>query len=255
MAFPLSIGLAASGCAAGCKKDAPRETIPPEVLDPDLAKKPEVDVATEKKIADSRKATEAKKLVRFPDQIRPPQASDLPNYISDLGTEGDLLAIIDTSEGQIRCQLYAEKAPMTVANFVGLARGLKPYQGSGDTPKPFYDGLIFHRVIPRFMIQGGDPKGTGTGGPGYQFDNEIHPLARHDGPGTLSMANAGANTNGSQFFITEQAKDELNDKYTVFGRCKNIDVVRTIARVDKTDGDRPAKEVTIDRVAIIRGTL
>ena len=105
------------------------------------------------------------------------------------------------------------------------------------------------------MIQGGDPKGTGTGGPGYQFDNEIHPLARHDGPGTLSMANAGANTNGSQFFITEQAKDELNDKYTVFGRCKNIDVVRTIARVDKTDGDRPAKEVTIDRVAIIRGTL
>ncbi len=240
----------------GCTKDAPVETVPPAVLEPDLADKPTVDPATRDAITKSRKVVgEGAGISSFPDTIRAPLASDLAHYVSDLGGEGGLIAVIETTKGTIRCELYADKTPMTVANFVGLARGLKPYQGRGDTLKPFYDGLLFHRVIPRFMIQGGDPKGDGTGGPGYQFDNEIHPLARHDGPGTLAMANSGPDTNGSQFYITERAHAQLDDKYTVFGRCKNVEVVRTIARVESDDNGRPKTAVSIKQISIIRGVL
>ena len=131
------------------------------------------------------------------------------------------VATIQTSKGTIRCQLHDEKAPRTVANFEKLA-------GEG-----FYNGLKFHRVIPDFMVQTGCPQGTGTGGPGYQFEDEFHPELKHDGPGVLSMANAGPNTNGSQFFITHVETPWLDGKHSVFGRVlEGQDVVNAIEQGD-----------------------
>ena len=132
------------------------------------------------------------------------------------------IAAIETAKGTIKLELYADKTPITVKNFEDLAT-------SG-----FYDGLTFHRVIPDFMIQGGCPKGTGSGGPGYEFEDEFHPDLRHDGPGVLSMANAGPNTNGSQFFITHVETSWLDGKHTVFGRViEGQDVVDAVKQGDK----------------------
>ena len=131
-------------------------------------------------------------------------------------------AVFETSEGKITCQLFPEQAPVTVENFVGLAQGAKEFTDPAtrqQVNRPFYDGLIFHRVIPNFMIQGGCPLGSGTGGPGYQFKDEFVKNLRHDRPGILSMANAGPNTNGSQFFITHVPTPWLDQKHTVFGQA------------------------------------
>ena len=148
-------------------------------------------------------------------------------------------ATLHTSEGPIELELYDEDAPKTVANFTKLAR------------EGFYDGVIFHRVIPDFMIQGGDPEGTGRGGPGYQFEDEIneHKVER----GALAMANAGPNTNGSQFFIvTAQSAPWLDGKHTVFGRVTSgQDVVDRIAQADRDASDRPKRPITIDRVELV----
>ena len=153
-------------------------------------------------------------------------------------------AAFDTSEGKFKVKLFADKAPNTVNNFVSLADGSK-------TGKPFYDGTTFHRVIPDFMIQGGCPLGTGTGGPGYKFADEFHPSLKHTKGGLLSMANAGPNTNGSQFFVTVAATPWLDNKHSIFGEViEGYDVVEKISKVPRGAQDRPVKEVRINSVTI-----
>jgi cyclophilin family peptidyl-prolyl cis-trans isomerase len=148
---------------------------------------------------------------------------------------------IETTLGDIYADLYAAEAPKTVANFVALAN------------KGFYDGIIFHRVIPGFMIQTGDPTGTGMGGPGYQFKDEFSAKLRHDKPGVLSMANSGPNTNGSQFFITEGPTPHLDNRHSVFGQVtQGMDVVNKIARVPQNEDDnRPLQKVAMTKVTVL----
>ncbi len=186
-------------------------------------------------------------------EVRPPTAADLALYTKDLPGSGDkLLAKIETSLGTLNCELYPDKAPMTVANFVGLATGKKPWKGTSGTQtnKPFYDGLIFHRVIPGFMIQGGDPTGTGRGDPGYRFGSEFVDGLQM-GPGALAMANAGPTTNGSQFFVMEGTRPDLVGKHTIFGKCAELDVVEKITHTP-AKGSRPETPVTM-KVTISKG--
>jgi len=158
-------------------------------------------------------------------------------------------ATFHTSLGEIVVRLLPEKAPKTVANFVGLAEGTREWKDprSGQAAKrPLYDGTVFHRVIPDFMIQGGDPLGTGTGGPGYRFEDEIGPDNRFDRPGLLAMANAGPNTNGSQFFITEVPTPHLNRGHTIFGEVvKGHELIKKIARAGNS-------KVKLEKVTIAR---
>jgi peptidyl-prolyl cis-trans isomerase A (cyclophilin A) len=166
-------------------------------------------------------------------------------------------ALFETSEGPFSIELFEDRAPKTVANFVDLATGVRswkhPESGEVFDGRPYYDGQIFHRVIDGFMIQGGDPSGTGFGGPGYTFDDEFDPGLGHDRPGILSMANAGPNTNGSQFFITLAPTPHLDNRHTVFGAVvEGLDVVKKIARVDTGPNDRPVHRVTIEKVTIKR---
>jgi len=147
-----------------------------------------------------------------------------------------IYAKIKTNKGDILIKLEHEKAPGTVANFIALAEGNHPEVADAHKDKKYYDGLTFHRVIDNFMIQGGDPTGTGAGGPGYKFDDEIHPDLKHNSAGILSMANAGPGTNGSQFFITHEATPWLDGKHTVFGKViEGQDIVNNIAQGDKIE--------------------
>ncbi len=172
--------------------------------------------------------------------------------------KGPLYATFKTSMGDIVVQLYEDKAPKTVANFVGLATGTKEWTDpkTGEKVKrPLYNGTIFHRVIPGFMIQGGDPLGNGTGGPGYRFDDEFHPDLRHTKGGILSMANAGPNTNGSQFFITLAPTLHLDNRHSVFGALvKGEEVLIAIGNVPRNHNDRPLKDVVLKEVVISRGS-
>ena len=164
-----------------------------------------------------------------------------------------LVATMETSKGKFTCELYDKQAPITVANFVGLARGVRPWQDPKTkqwVTKPFYDGLIFHRVIPGFMIQGGDPLGVGIGNPGYKFEDEISPDLKFDRPGLLAMANAGPATNGSQFFITEGTPQHLTGRHTIFGHCEPVALVGEIAAVEKGPRDKPVTDVVIKKVTI-----
>ena len=167
-----------------------------------------------------------------------------------------LYALFTTNKGTITCVLFEKEAPKTVANFVGLADGTKEWtdpKTGKKIKKNFYDGLIFHRVIPKFMIQGGDPEGTGRGGPGYKFEDEFTSGMQFDKPGKLAMANAGPNTNGSQFFITTVPTPWLNNKHTIFGQVvEGMDVIETIESVKKGPGDKPVEDVVIEKLAIKR---
>jgi peptidyl-prolyl cis-trans isomerase A (cyclophilin A) len=172
-----------------------------------------------------------------------------------------LFATFDTSMGTLVAELFWEKAPNTVVNFVQLAEGTKewndPKTGKKEK-KPLYNGTIFHRVIPDFMIQGGDPLGNGTGGPGYTFADEFHPSLKHEGPGVLSMANSGRNTNGSQFFITEKETPWLDRRHSIFGRVtEGLDLIPKITRVEKADGEggsKPRVDIVLKSVTIGRGS-
>jgi len=184
------------------------------------------------------------------------------------------VAVIHTTAGDLRCELFPDKAPKAAGNFIGLATGKKdwvdPRTGKTQHNRPFYNGVIFHRVIPGFVIQGGDPLGTGTGGPGYRFEDELHADLLFDRPGRLAMANAGPNTNGSQFFITEAPLPALNPcldeqgcargsrivpkgtGYTIFGQCddQSVALVKKIAAMPRDANDRPLAPVTITHIDI-----
>jgi peptidyl-prolyl cis-trans isomerase A (cyclophilin A) len=197
------------------------------------------------------------------DEVRAPVAADLADYVKDIKGSGPLNATIETSLGTIHCQFFDDKAPMTVANFVGLATGKKPWKnpktGNVEKGKPFFDGLTFHRVIPGFMIQGGDPLGEGVGGPGYMFGNEFD-RSLSMGPGALAMANADnpdigrVNTNGSQFFIMEGSRPDLVGHHTIFGQCKELDVVKKITSAP-AEQTKPNPPITIKKVTIGRGKV
>jgi peptidyl-prolyl cis-trans isomerase A (cyclophilin A) len=165
-------------------------------------------------------------------------------------------AIFETSQGNIVIKLLEKEAPKTVENFVGLAEGTREFtnEKTGKKEKrPFYDGLVFHRVIPDFMIQGGCPQGSGMGGPGYKFADEFHPSLKHSKPGKLSMANSGPNTNGSQFFITVAATPWLDNKHTIFGEVvEGQEVANKISTLPRDRNDRPNAAVTLNHVKIER---
>jgi len=167
------------------------------------------------------------------------------------------MIVMDTSMGRITCQFFQKQAPVAVANFIGLATGTKdwtdPASKKAQHHKPYYDGTTFHRVIPEFMIQGGDPTGTGMGDPGYTFNDEFDSDLNFDVAGRLAMANSGPNTNGSQFFITEVAYPALDQHYTIFGQCDDpsVEVVKTIARVQRNADDKPLTPVTLNKVTVV----
>jgi peptidyl-prolyl cis-trans isomerase A (cyclophilin A) len=169
------------------------------------------------------------------------------------GGPGPLRAVIDTDLGTLTCELYPDKAPNGVANFVGLARGLRPWldpKTNKWVKRRFYDGLLFHRVIPMFVAQGGDPLGTGYGGPGYTFADEISDL-KHV-PGTLAYANAGPDTNGSQFYIAETSLPTLDGSYTIFGLCSPVSVVTDLTGVPRDSQDKPLTALHMKKVDITR---
>jgi cyclophilin family peptidyl-prolyl cis-trans isomerase len=189
-------------------------------------------------------------------QAHAPDAGTVPNKQSTAPAAPQVTATFQTSMGDIHCALFPDKAPVTVANFIGLATGKKqwtnPKTGKVEKGVPLYDGTVFHRVIPNFMIQGGDPLGVGSGGPGYDFKDEFTDDLKFDVPGRLAMANSGPNTNGSQFFITEVPTPHLNNHHTIFGQCEDLDLIKKIARVP-TDGrnDKPVTPVVIKHVVIV----
>lgn len=194
--------------------------------------------------------TEVQDNITTPDTISNKTQDTLtktPNKIMENG----LYAKMNTSMGSILIKLEFEKTPLTVANFVGLCQGTIPNTAK-EAGKPYFDGLTFHRVIPDFMIQGGDPMGMGMGGPGYKFKDEFHPELMHDRPGTLSMANSGPGTNGSQFFLTVAATPHLNGRHSVFGYVvEGMDVAYAIAGAPRDGRDMPLTPIIITSMEIV----
>ena len=179
----------------------------------------------------------------------------LEDATKGLPRKGKLIADVTTEAGKLRCELFDDKAPKAVANFAGLARGLRPFKDpktSEWVKRPGYDGTVFHRIIKGFMIQGGDPTGTGAGEPGYVFEDEVWPGATHDRRGLLCMANRGPNTNGMQFFILDGAATHLDRSFTIFGNCGPDSVIEKLA-ASKVQGDRAVTPPKISKVTIRRG--
>lgn len=196
-----------------------------------------------------------------PAQSAPQSSSSLPDSpdqnVKTAPQPTGPTVLFDTSMGRMTCRLFDKEAPNAVANFVGLATGTKEYTDPQTKKKvkgvPFYDGTTFHRVIPEFMIQGGDRLGNGEGDPGYYINDEFDPNLNFDVPGRLAYANSGPNTNGSQFFITEGPAEYLNQKYTIFGQCDehSVLVVQSIARVNRNAQDKPIEPVVLKKVTVI----
>jgi cyclophilin family peptidyl-prolyl cis-trans isomerase len=179
----------------------------------------------------------------------------VPSLLLAADAAGNPKAVIETTMGTFNCVLYKDKAPVTVENFIGLAEGTKdwtnPVSRATKHNTPLYDGTIFHRVIPGFMIQGGDPAGNGTGDPGYKFKDEFDSSLKFDRPGRLAMANSGPNTNGSQFFITDAPTPHLNGRHTIFGQCDPASLVSKIAGVSRDpNSDKPFQPVRITHIKI-----
>ena len=197
-------------------------------------------------------------LVLFGSLLAAAQAASpaTPAHKAGDAASGDPTAIIHTSAGDLHCTLFPKIAPIGVENFIGLAKGTKDWTSPVTHDKkhgiPLYDGTIFHRVIPEFMIQGGDPAGSGMGDPGYKFKNETSSSVGFDRPGRLAYANAGPGTNGSQFFITEVPYPSLNGGYTIFGQCDDaaVALVKKIARMKRNGNDFPASPVKITHIEI-----
>jgi peptidyl-prolyl cis-trans isomerase A (cyclophilin A) len=194
-----------------------------------------------------------------PAQTPPAELPDMPTSQAPPVVEPTgPTVVLDTTMGRMTCRLFDKQAPLTVANFIGLAEGTKPWTDPVSKKKmkakPFYDETTFHRVIPEFMIQGGDPTGTGTGDPGYMFADEFDPNLNFDVPGRMAMANSGPGTNGSQFFITEVPTTHLDQKHTIFGQCDqpSLSVVSAIARVQRDANDKPIQPVVLTKVTIVR---
>jgi len=177
----------------------------------------------------------------------------LADATKGLAGSGPLVATIDTDLGKLDCKLYDDKAPLTVANFIGLARGIRPWKDPDGkwVKKPAYDGTIFHRIIKGFMIQGGDSRGNGSGEPGYVIPDEVWENAVHDRPGLLCMANRGPNTNGAQFFITDASAPHLDRGYTIFGECGPEQMVHKLASVEVT-GEHPKTPPKIKSIKVTR---
>ena len=198
-------------------------------------------------------------LITFAAWAQTTPAAKPPNRTAQSSAGGNPVAIIDTTAGKMHCTLFPKEAPIGVENFIGLATGTKDWTNPVSHAKkhgvPLYDGTIFHRVIPDFMIQGGDPAGNGTGDPGYKFKNETSPQLKFDRPGRLAYANAGPDTNGSQFFITEVPYPSLNGGYTIFGQCDDaaVALVKQIARMGKDANDRPFRPVKVNHITIEQG--
>lgn len=209
---------------------------------------------TEEKAVETSKAMDA---VKEKKKTKKKKKSDAKSETKALKKDGkDMFATFETTLGTFKVKLFKDKAPKTVENFAGLAEGSKEFTDPNTGKKvkrPFYDGLKFHRVIPDFMLQGGDPLGTGTGGPGYQFADEFAPGLKHDKPGMLSMANAGPNTNGSQFFVTTVPTPWLDGRHAIFGEViEGMDVVHKIEHVKTGFQDKPAEDVVMKKVTITR---
>lgn len=205
--------------------------------------------------APTERKTEAKPVAQVPVSEGDPVKGkfSLEDATKGLPGQGKLVAEMKTDKGTLECELYSDKAPITVANFVGLARGVRPWKTPGGdwVKKPLYDGTVFHRIIKGFMIQGGDPKGNGSGDPGYVIPDEIWENARHDQIGLLCMANRGPNTNGSQFFVMDGVAAHLDGGYTIFGKCTPESVIESLAS-SEVQGDRAVNPPKIQKVTIKR---
>ncbi|MDF1563483.1 MAG: peptidylprolyl isomerase [Deltaproteobacteria bacterium] len=258
--LPLIIGL--SLALSACANQKTREEAPAPAKESEAAEAPKP--AAEPEAAEPEAAAPAPaEAAPAPAAAAPGEAGPPPILTAPVVTaremvpgEGKLLATFETNMGKIEVELLEQEAPLTVANFVGLAMGKHWFRGLDGKPakRPFYDGTVFHRVIPRFMIQGGDPMGKGIGGPGYQFRDEPQDL-RFDRSGLLAMANSGPNTNGSQFFLTEVPTPHLNGRHTIFGRVvAGEELIGKIARVPQGPGNRPVQAVTLDKVSIRRAS-